>query len=339
MEERLFQAAIDLGEQIERHTGRAKDGSVYWRGPAEYQGEMKMTPLAPLLYPGTTGVALFLAALENVLGDGRFGALCREGLEPLRRELVRLLDEPERWVNVKHGIGGLSGLSSLCYALVRIGDLLGDEALYDFAHDLSTILTPERIERDTGLDVMLGSAGAILAFLALDERRPGENRGGHTPLALAHLGARHLLDRRQPTEDGRLLWLNPSGEPRAGFCHGSAGIAQAFLRLYRRAPEVEYLQAAKDALFGQDQMYDTQQRDWCFTRFPEPQFLNSWCKGAPGVAISLCEAQRLAEVELFEAVDLEDRLARAVEITGHSDLSPLDDVCCGNFGRLDGSRP
>lgn len=330
MRELFLHEAIDIGLRIEQHTRRARDGSVYWTGPANFQGEMRMAPLGPPLYAGSTGIALFLAALENVSGEGRFGELCLEGLRPMRRELLSLLDDPARMSKVRHGIGGLAGLGSLVYALVRIGDLLARPELYDFAHDLSSLITEERIADDAHFDLMLGSAGAILALLALDEKRSARNRGGRTPLQLAGSCAQHLLARYRPSADDRRGEQAPAGPARGGFCHGFAGIAHALLHLHGRQGTPELLDAAEAVLRHQDSMFDPERRDWSYLQGPEPRFMNSWCKGAPGIVLALCCA-----LETADTPDLRQKIRTATEIAARTDLSEVDDVCCGNFGRVD----
>ena len=203
---------------------------------------------------------------------------------------------------------------------MRIGDLLGDSSLSADAHLASALLTVERIDSDENLDVMTGSAGALLALLALDQRRPEENINGATPLELASVCAHHLL-RSHPI----LLASGEDSDPVQtpfwrGFCHGTAGMCTALLRLYARTGQPE-LWSAVQKIFATERRVD---RDSC-TGAP-----NSWCKGTPGVALGRIEALELSTDRL-----LDQEAATALAVTSAPALEASDDLCCGNAGRLD----
>jgi lantibiotic modifying enzyme len=326
----FLDAAEALGQQIVAATARARDGSIYWRGPADVNGEVVPAPLGAPLYPGTLGVALFLAALERVLGGGHYGALCQAGILPLRHEIARLAADPDRADQIQHGIGGLSGLGSIVYALVRIGDLLDQPALYRDAHAVASLITPERIARDDSLDIMLGSAGAALALLALDQRVPEACASGHTPLALATACARHLLDRQRPHQGRFRAWDPGTGAPLGGFCHGAAGIAHALLRLHARTRDPALARAARDGIEYERSLFDHQRADWSYLPGPAPRFANRWCKGAPGILIGRSGALTVHD-DLAVRADIDAAIAR----TTATRLNDVDNVCCGNLGRVE----
>ncbi len=326
----FLDAAQALGQQIVAATARARDGSIYWRGPADIAGQVVPAPLGAPLYPGTLGVALFLAALERVLGGGHYGALCQAGILPLQHEIARLAAEPDRADHIPHGIGGLSGLGSIVYALVRLGDLLDQPALYRDAHALASLITPARIAEDRSLDIMLGSAGAALALLALDQRVPEACASGHTPLALATACARHLLE-RQRTHRGRFrVWDAGTAIPLGGFCHGAAGIAHALLRLHARAPDPALARAARDGIEYERSLFDPARADWSYLPGPTPRFANRWCKGAPGILIGRSGTLAVHD-DLTVRADIDAAIAR----TAATELNDVHNVCCGNLGRVE----
>src|SRR5437588_11417168 len=106
---------------IAARISRARDGTVYWLGPSLKDGAVVPVPLGPYLYPGTTGVALFLAAMGRAVGDGGYRELCLQALAPLRRELREVAKKPELAERAAHPLGGMSGLGSLLYAVLKIG--------------------------------------------------------------------------------------------------------------------------------------------------------------------------------------------------------------------------
>nr|WOF00482.1 lanthionine synthetase C family protein [Myxococcus fulvus] len=324
-----LESARAVGEVLVASAARARDGSVYWRGPAERQGQRVMLPLPATLFPGMLGVALLLAGLERVLGGGRYGALCREGLMPLEREVARIVSEPSRLQQVRQDIGGLSGLGSIVYGLTRVGDLLGEPSFHESARAVCRLVTPEHIASDTCLDVMMGCAGTLLALLALDERAPEPDADGMSPLQLARLCGERLLARREAFHGDLYAW-GSGGTPMGGFCHGTAGIEYALLRLHARTGTVAFRDAAVAAMAHERLLFDAERGDWSYALGPPPRFLNSWCKGAPGLLLA-----RAGALEVLDNSEVRDEIALAARNAGSECLSDVDDLCCGNLGRVD----
>jgi lantibiotic modifying enzyme len=263
------------------------------------------------------GIALFLAAAGRILDEDDLRGLALHALEPLRREIREIVADPIRAGAVSHPIGGLTGLGSLVYGLTRIGDLLGDPSLLDDAHAATALITPERISADTHLDVMLGCAGTLLALLVIDERRPEKNANGSTPIELAFACACHLQAQIDPSLS-------------SGFCHGAAGIATAFARLYAKAGEPWLWEAVERTLVLERVFYVPEARNWKVSALGEPHVFNRWCKGAPGIALG-----RLSLLGLSVDPYLEEELSVALETTAVSPISETDDLCCGNAGRVE----
>jgi len=217
-------------------------------------------------------------------------ALALHALEPLRREIREIVADPVRAGAVSHPIGGLTGLGSLVYGLTRLGDLLEDSSLLDDAHTATALITPERISADIRLDVMLGSAGTLLALLAINERRPETNANGSTPLDLALACAGHLREHIGPTLS-------------SGFCHGAAGIATSFARLHEKTGESWLVEAVELTIVSERALYVSEARNWKVSALGEPRIFNSWCKGAPGIALG-----RLSLLGLIADAYLEEEL-------------------------------
>jgi lantibiotic modifying enzyme len=311
------EAVAQIAEVLRDHARTARDGTVYWCHPARSTDRTQAAPLGPHLFAGTLGCALFLAALARTWESNDHRELALQTLAPLRREIRSVVADPERAGRLRQPLGGLAGLGSLVYGLVRIGDLLEEPALGAEAHLVSALLTRDRIVSEESLDVMTGSAGALLALLALDLRRPEENLQGETPLALASLCARQIL-RRHPLlnagDRGGDAVLPPFWR---GFCHGTSGICVALLRLYARSGEPGLLTAVERIFAGE--------------RRREPaEAPNSWCKGAPGIALARIEA-----LDLSADPRLRPEAESALAATAAPELAGSDDLCCGNAGRLE----
>jgi lantibiotic modifying enzyme len=314
------EAVTRIAEVLRAHARTARDDTVYWCHPARSTGLFQPAPLGPHLFAGTLGCVLFFVALARVSAKDDHQELARRALSPLRSEIHSVVGDPARARRIQQPLGGLSGLGSLVYGLVRIGDLLEDPSLSADAHLASALLTVDRIDSDENLDVMTGSAGALLALLALDQRRPEANLNGATPLELASVCAHHLL-RSHPILQASGEDSDPVQPPFwRGFCHGTAGICTALLRLYARTGQPE-LWSAVQRIFAAERRVDW---DSCVGA------PNSWCKGAPGIALGRIEALEFSTDRL-----LDQEAAAALAVTSAPKLEASDDLCCGNAGRLD----
>lgn len=328
---RFLEAAQTIAVTVRAHARSAHDGNIYWRHPVESVGQVRPAPLGPFLYAGSAGVSLFLAAAARVLMSGEFRELSLRAISPLRRQIREIVDDPARSSAIRQPIGGLSGLGSLVYAFTRIGDLLDEPSLIEDAHTVTALITPDRISADEHHDVMLGCAGAILALLALDDRKPDRNRNGVTPMELASACALHLVSERRLWRETATVWTASSGRPLPnGFCHGGAGISTALLRLYERTGEHMLWKIARQSVAYECALYVPSERNWRLHDSGDAEFANRWCKGAPGIALN-----RVAVLRSASDPAAAEELAIALETTGASQLSETDDLCCGNAGRID----
>jgi lantibiotic modifying enzyme len=374
-QEQLLSEAVAIAGQIRAHVRHSRTGSVAWVGPTGYNTELSpllTKPLAPGLAIGSTGVALFLAAVARLEGDRDLRQLALDALAPLRRRLRALLDDPEAGREPLR-LGGTMGLGSYLYGLVTIGDLLGEPALLDEAHEATVLITPEQIERDGQPRVQTGCAGAILALLALHARRPEANRAGKSLLELASECGRHLLANRLSFDGRPRAWaLSPGKPPLIGFGYGAAGICHALQRLYRETGDPELLEAAAEGLAFVRTFYLPEQGRWHDPRAAfesryrprsgtwadwwqlgsledlepielesdrvataRPQFQRTWCHGSAGILLGK-----------VAGLDLEDTAETRAEIEGGledlcraaaSEVAPgeLDDPCCGRAGQAE----
>lgn len=329
----LVEEARVLADTVDQHRVRAEDGSLTWRGPRSPEPGMpyRMVRVDPHLYGGTVGIAVFLAAIAKVAQESRYRDLALEALVPLRRRLMEILDDPERSRTVKIRIGGCFGIGSLLYSFLKIASFLDEPELIREAHGLSALLTPERIAQDDLLDVVFGSAGAILALLALHRVAPEPNRHGLSPLAIAAGCARRLLSHRVSHEGAPRAWVTmPGHPPLTGFSHGAAGISYALLRLYAATGKNELWEAAIEGLAFERSLYFPEHKNWRDMRSPDLRFLVNWCHGAPGIALA-----RIGGLDVADGPEVREEIRAGIEKTLSLHLTLLDHLCCGNFGRAE----
>ena len=132
-----------------------------WLGDSEVS---QLVVLGPDLYNGACGIALFLAAHAAVTDAMSSRDLALAALAPLRAALVGR--NPARTAR-SLGLGGALGMGSIVYAFAVISALLDDREMLSDAHRAAELITDDVIAADRQLDVLGGSAGAILGLLRL----------------------------------------------------------------------------------------------------------------------------------------------------------------------------
>jgi lantibiotic modifying enzyme len=323
--EKLAEAAA-IGACLRGHALRAPDGSLAWMG-FEYLPQINQFQLQPTgfdLYDGAAGIGLFFAALERVTGQG-FGEAAAGAFGPVRD----LLAHPRLAAATfgEMGLGGVSGLFSIAYALLRAGGFLGDGGLAEDAVRLALLVTPERIAAESHLDFVSGCSGAAVALLRLEEACPSAALRDR----LAALGERLLSHSFEVSADrtGTL--------PLTGMSHGAAGVAYALFELSRATGDHRYRDAGRRALAYERAVHVPAAgnwpdfRNWTPDEGPaEPPFGLSWCHGAPGIGLA-----RLPLLAAGEGPAPRDEVEVALRTTAGFRCDDVDHLCCGTAGRID----
>jgi lantibiotic modifying enzyme len=363
--------AIAIANQLRMNCLSTTDGGVAWLGPVGYGTELsplRKVKIGPQLHDGTTGIALFFAALARVEEGSRHRDMALRILQPLRRKLAALTAAPERAEQLRTPVGGLIGLGSFIYGLLKVGELLNEPSLIREAHAATVLITPERIDSDRQGRIRNGCAGAILNLLALHAKFPERNAVGKTPLDIACDCARHLLDLRISYEGRPRAWaLSPGKPPLAGFSYGAAGISYALLHLHEATRRQDFLDAAHEGLAFVRGLYSPEHGSWRDLRSifqsryrplrgtwndwwagtcddleeipdpppPENSFPAMWCHGDTGIALG-----RIGSLALEDSPEarqeIEGSLCRARFYARNTEaLDGPDDLCCGHMGLLE----
>jgi type 2 lantibiotic biosynthesis protein LanM len=281
-----------------------------------------------VLYGGTLGPALFLAALAQVTGEPRWASAARRAALPV----CRFADD------LRHGgslagnpIGIGVGIGSIVYGLRWLGGLLDDEALVDRAVRVAGSLDRATIAADRDLDIIGGSAGAILSLLSLQEAF------GDRFLDQAILCGDHLLASQVHTHWGS-NWPSRDARLLAGFAHGAAGIAYALVRLYEATGARKYLDAALRGHRYERAIYSAAHKNWPLVRSAGhlpgnvAVVMTAWCHGAPGIGLA---RSLVRDTIVREDPEVEEEITIALTTTAALPGNPGDHVCCGNMGRCD----
>jgi len=265
------------------------------------------------LYEGHGGIAVFLALVSKCLDIQDARKLAIEAVTSLLSRNVDPVD-----IGIGRGIGGY------IYALLTVGTHVCEPRLVDAAVELAEGVTSEDIASDSAYDIMQGSAGLLLALLALFQER------SHNDLLDGAIKCGdHLLNSRIHIDDEIRAWATGAdGTPLVGFSHGSAGIAYALARLYDTTGEVRFKRAAIAALDYERTQFSTAANNWRDHRDETEEFADSWCHGRAGICLGRSRTNE------FLSTDFAPSVSAAVDALTQVEAK-TDQLCCGNAGLVD----
>jgi type 2 lantibiotic biosynthesis protein LanM len=331
--EGLLNVAQKLARDLIDSSLRNGSGDMTWIG-FHYDQDIEGYKLLPLgfgLYSGTSGVALFLAALAWLTSETLYRDCALAALNPLAEYVRKSASFPveERFDGMN--IGGAVGLGSCFYALTHIGQWLDRPDILQMAIQLALLITPERVQADRNLDVMGGAAGALLSLLALYQVTANEEL-----LQRAILCGRHLLERRVETQTGPRAWPDSDGIALTGFSHGAAGTAYALLQLFAVTHQQEFLDAACEGIDYERSVF-VPEEGWPDLRKSAQvkedlsiSYVSGWCHGGTGIGLG-----RLGGLNALDTPEVRHEIEIALEMILAHGLPSLDNLCCGNVGRIE----
>jgi lantibiotic modifying enzyme len=210
---------------------------------------------------------------------------------------------------------------------------LHDDSLLAEAHDAARLFTDELIGADQQLDVMGGSAGAILALLRLYR----DGKSGDV-LARAVKCGEHLLRQDRRTAGASRSWVGQGFGAHAlnGMSHGAAGFAYALASLAAAAGREVFAAAAAECLAFENASYDSGRRNWPDLRGGQTAWPCQWCHGAAGIGLARAAIAKRGGRHAALAVNLLlPDLRNAVEGAQHGAPMPVDTLCCGTLGNAE----
>lgn len=325
----VFVAEADkIAEELSRYAIRRGPGAAWigldWLGDSEV---FQLVCLGPELYNGVSGIAVFLAAHAAVTGCKSSGELALAGMSHLRKNLrSRNAARMARSL----GIGGATGLGSIVYALTVMSKSLHDDDLLADAHVAAELFTDDLIAADKQLDVMGGSAGAILGLLRLYRDTQSSD-----VLKRAIRCGEYLLRQPRVGPEGHRGWSGQGSGPHGlnGMSHGAAGFAYALASLSAATDRDEFAKAASECIAFENLSYDAERSNWPDLRGDgEPGWPCQWCHGAPGIGLArIAMTKRGGLDSKLLATDIRNALV-GVE---RGWPGPLDTLCCGALGSIE----
>jgi type 2 lantibiotic biosynthesis protein LanM len=325
----IFVAEADKIAEELSHYAICRGPSAAWIG-LDSLGDSEVSQLVclgPDLYNGVSGIAIFLAAHAAVTARKSSGELALAGMLHLRKNLrSRNAARMARSL----GIGGATGLGSIVYALAVMSKFLHDDDLLADAYVAAELFTDDLIAADKQLDILGGSAGAILGLLRL-------YRDTHSSdvLKRATKCGEHLLRQPRVGPEGRRAWSGQGSPPHGlnGMSHGAAGFAYALAALATATGCEEFAQAASECIAFEDSSYDAARHNWPDLRGDgEPSWPCQWCHGAPGIGLA-----RIATIKRggLDSKLLVTDIRNALVGVERGWPGQVDTLCCGALGSIE----
>ncbi|MFH1648400.1 MAG: type 2 lanthipeptide synthetase LanM [Patescibacteria group bacterium] len=282
-------------------------------------------PVGLSLGTGNMGAALFLSALYKKIGKKIYKINAERALTPIL-EILK-----EEWsINQFlrfYGLGGTSGLGGIIYGLSKSSEFLENNKLLEYAKRFSNLLSEDLLNREVNCDFVSGISGLMSSLIYLYEKTKNP-----AYLDRAYNCSKRILEERRVAINGYNVWEYKPSVFLTGFSHGSSGIlcSLAKVNTYKKSKNIEY--AIKDALKYESFIYSEKENNWPDLRDSKIN-LNavSWCHGAVGVGFS-----RLGILlRGFSTEEIKIDVERALLKTLESGIKGVDQLCCGNFGKID----
>lgn len=335
--------AVDLAHAVAQHVASLAfedDTHVGWlTQTAIGSSQLATRSCDASLYDGLSGIGLALVFIGEHVGDAEMLAIGKKALSTASE----LVGDPSVEADAIDGVFGNRG--GVIYALAHVGTLLGDRDLIGKGAELARAAGPPGAGSDavaSPWDVVSGSAGAILALLAMDACLPGDE------FATLAEGHGDWLKVHAQVRGDWATWRAPAGEsaPLTGLSHGAAGIGMALMRLGERVGRDDFVDLGVRALRYDSEVRGAHGEEWpdfrtdidsteADLRISESS-LGAWCHGPPGSGLALSavrgatpEASRGAfETYMAEA---RDRTMRQAPLSGLC-------LCHGSLGVAEALR-
>ncbi|MFT6989602.1 MAG: lantibiotic modifying enzyme [Paraglaciecola sp.] len=316
--------ALSIAQFITQEAIPHQNSKIWTLFKNDAQGRACLDPTNSSLFDGYLGILLFLAHLQNRFPD----------FSPLELQMRHTQMLVEQAINNdktnQRGVG-FSGLGGLLYGLSQFKKLWPQEQWIAPLGQKVLNLLCGMAGSDKQLDIIGGSAGAILALLSYF-KMSGEKQA----LSIANSFAENLL--RHFQTKGHLGWQTDNGNVLAGFAHGNAGIAYALIQLSTVSDKPQLVDCATAAMKFESDLYNSAIDNWPDRRFDseqeqKEQAMTAWCHAAVGIGMSRLHLKSKRNSVLPDFVETD--IKRALAHLSKRSIINNDGLCHGNFGNFE----
>jgi lantibiotic modifying enzyme len=249
------------------------------------------------LYSGTSGVALFLSLLLEHQPD----VVLQETLEGIINHILSM----DTASGARNNYGYFGGDLGVASTLITAGEKMNRKDWEKKGWDRLLDLCKKPVQ-EFEVDVISGVAGAIPILISYFTKSRNKEIGE------AIIRCSNFLIEKAIKKESFWSWRSLESQPEmTGYSHGASGISSALLEVYKITGEPTYFTGAMMGFNFERVHFNSQIQNWPDLReFPtasQPQTLNpqlnygeSWCHGAPGIALSRLRAWQITNDPSFK---------------------------------------
>ncbi|WP_416430253.1 type 2 lanthipeptide synthetase LanM [Paenarthrobacter nicotinovorans] len=280
------------------------------------------------VFSGASGIAIFLAHAGRLLNRPELTEVAidyRNFLADRTRQAIG-----EQCLDEDYSIGAFGDFGAAVLLDASLNAVLGRQEFIP-CRELTDYVVA-RIGDDIQLDVIEGSAGALLAAGMYTSRWAAASLDEVSSVAFDHLLNSHI------SVEGKSAWVAASvgATPIAGFSHGQSGIALALARHASARDNTRVRSLIRSAWEYEDLHYSERFANWADLRQsgPSPSFMSAWCHGLPGIL------QARAETGLrlgMDSTPSSDHAIKSISAERGGPRMPSlnnDSLCHGDLGNL-----
>ncbi|MGD1919811.1 MAG: type 2 lanthipeptide synthetase LanM family protein [Pleurocapsa sp.] len=302
----LLEAAVAIANSIESQAIQGEDNTLAWFG-LDYKsvtGGFNFQPLNQInLADGNLGIALYFAALAKITGDKKWHDLVWQIINSFAEGIARIVADPIQF-HRQIKIGGVNGLGTSAYGLMKIARLIDAPSLIPIAENILSLITLDRINNSTQLNVISGIGSTLLSLLGCWDA--GVSNSSEC-LEKAIACGDYLLQHQAPPRTK----IDPEN---LNYWRGISGIAYALLRLSKVTGDQRYLITAINAISLESQTIDK---------------LNLH-QAKIEVALG-----RLGGISWLDTPQIRAEIDRAISLIKHQGIWGDNNLFWGNCGRIE----
>ncbi|MFY9309152.1 MAG: lanthionine synthetase LanC family protein [Bacteroidia bacterium] len=261
------------------------------------------------IYSGSSGILLFLIEYYNLRKD-------TNALDIIRKSA----DWLEHYCKSNHSKNNAfyTGRVGTVYALVRARILLDDKKGVQRSIFLLKDLDFKLYSQKSCFDFLNGLAGTVLGLLHIYDLKKIQSLK-----TLILEATKILVEHIQVTNQG-FFWDKTGRmiQPLCGFSHGVSGISFVFLELGRYFNNSFFYEIARRGMDFENTFFNSHKNNWpdfrkgCFSEeevaqhinehirgnigfFETPAYMEAWCHGSPGIALTRLRAYELLKDESY----------------------------------------
>lgn len=318
----FLKEAINIADKMIDTAIKGDDGSITWItvGMDGYEN-MNFNVLNETLYSGITGICLFYAYINKLVGDEKYLNMANACLKTILNA---------KGNNKKVNISAFNGKGSILYCLLNLYLLWHEEWIIDEIKKYLKIIK-ENIKYDSIYDFLGGCAGTISICLDVYKKLNIEEA-----LEVAKLCGNHLVENCSVMEVG-CGWKNEyqQTKPVAGLAHGNAGISYSLMKLYKYIKNEKFKNTAIEAIKYEDSLYDAIGNNWIDLRNFEENSIRqdpiAWCNGAMGIGLG-----RLFILDYYDSDEIRSDYNNALNKTITDSFIEVNySLCHGDLGNIE----